>query len=180
MTIDLKRWLLTRLVRRYGEPNVIMSRDGTSPYLSRWYPLGQRDDDKNAAVKAPERPFNLFIHRFHRSDEDGALHSHPWLWAVSLILVGGYEEEYRVGDRVERRTVRPGDINVLTGEDFHRVDLLEHDCWTLFIAGPKLPSGWAFWDRETKLRAIWHSFIAERRGEIPVADWQPDSRSSAN
>ena len=34
---------------------------------------------------------NLYLHVFHRSDEDRELHDHPWGF-VSLILWGGYYE----------------------------------------------------------------------------------------
>ena len=44
------------------------------------------------------------------------------------------------------RVYRPGDVNVLATTDRHRIELLEADCWTLFLAGP-FAREWQF-DRE--------------------------------
>jgi hypothetical protein len=186
-THNATRSLLQWLVARIGTPRVIYDRDGGSPYLSRWYLIGIRrsDDDRltgQLADTAPDHwlarlPFNLFLHRFHRSDDDGALHSHPWSWAVSLVLVGGYREERRVGDSVISRVVKPWSINFLRGEDYHRVDLLEEDAWSLFLVGPKV-STWFFWQRETCMRAQWRRFINAKRYGTD-AGWESDTRETA-
>lgn len=119
---SLARLLLTRFAATLPPPRVITDREtGGRPYLSRYYLFGKSRD--GADESGSPVPFNVFLHRFHRSDDDGALHSHPWEWAVSFVLVGGYSEERRVGDEVERREVRPFSFNVITDEDFHRVDL---------------------------------------------------------
>jgi hypothetical protein len=96
---------------------------------------------------------------------------------VSLILSGGYIEErwepvpdlFRglVPDKIRQRWVKPGHINVLTGQTFHRVDLLQKDwggrgelaCWTLFLVGPKFAS-WGFRDRMTGKFTHWKKYIA--------------------
>ena len=161
-------------------PRVIFDREGGSPYLSRWYLTSSQGDVDPELFDARKETTpawlpKLFLHRFHRSDDDYALHSHPWHWAVSLVLVGGYSEERRVGDRVVRRDVRPWRLNFLTAETFHRVDLFEEDAWSLFLVGPKTGSGWAFWDRDTKMRCPWKEFVLARRGG-PPAPWVPDSR----
>lgn len=184
----LRDWL--KVLTAETDPRVIMSRSGESPYLTRWYLLGlQRTPDPERAGQllddAPEpttwwerlgarSPVNVFLHRFHRSDEDVALHNHPWAWGLAFVLVGGYVEERRVGDRVLRRKVKPWRFNLVTAETFHRVDLLEEDAWTLFIAGPKRAT-WYFWDREKLRRAPWREFIDEIRKGIP-AGWKRDSR----
>lgn len=180
------RELLNAFVRVLPDPRVIYDREGGSPYLSRWYLLGAKPDE-DAKLKgqvvfketwASRLPFNVYLHRFHRSDDDGALHSHPWTWAVSLVLVGGYGEERRQGDQVITRTVLPMTINFLRGDDFHRVDLIEHDAWSLFVVGPKA-STWYFWDRTRKQRAHWRAFVQAKRGMIPDAGWQDDQREDA-
>lgn len=181
------RALLHALARRLSEPRVIFDREGGTPYLSRWYLIGVRrgndaalrgqfvDEQANASLMA-RLPFNLFLHRFHRSDDDGALHNHPWAWSLSLMLAGGYSEERRDGDSVVRRVVRPWSFNFIRGTDYHRVDLLEPDAWSLFLVGPKV-SSWYFWDRNTRARANWRDFIAAKRGLSDDARWQPDSRA---
>lgn len=97
----------------------------------------------------------IYLHRFTGSDPDRGLHSHPWSWAVSLVLAGWYfEERFSGTDQPVLRRVRW--LNILLGESFHRVVMPAHwpqstaecpmsirptvrqamavkDCWTLFI-----------------------------------------------
>jgi hypothetical protein len=170
-------WLTDRL----PPPRIIMDREGKSKYLSRWYLIGRpRMADGSSPVDAsgqtkPDvivpKGIGLYIHRFHRSDQDSACHSHPWFWARSLILAGGYVEERRVlappgewPDRVVRFIRRPGSIVRLDADDFHRVDLIEKDSWSLFLAGPKAGS-WSFWDRRTGEIMHWREFISRVRGD---------------
>lgn len=114
-----------------------------------------------------KRP-RLYLHRFVRGDEDRELHNHPW-YGVSLILVGGYLEERRVwtpeGERVVARTLRPGAVNMLAPHTFHRVDLIDGPCWTLFATGPVVQS-WGFWHRRSGEFTPWRAFI-ERKGMVP-------------
>lgn len=174
------RALCAALARRLGEPRIIYSRDGRRPYLSRWYVLGAARDSHGRPVGTslfPRSPVNLFLHRFHRGDEDRRLHSHPWSWSVSLILAGGYIEERRHGDRVRTHVLWPSNVNVIRAEDFHRVDLIEDDAWTLFLAGPKA-STWFFWDRNTKKRCGWREFCDWTEGGTEPT-WVPDLREAA-
>jgi len=175
---DIVRRLCEAVVRRLRPPRVIYDRLGRSPYLSRWYLLGGPRTDGEAfdqhgatlpGVVFQNLPINIYVHRFHRSDDDSALHNHPWRWSVSFILAGGYTEERRddtdPGDgygRVVTREVRPGSVNVIRDSDFHRVDLLEHDAWSIFVAGPKSGS-WGFWDRWTGEYLPWREFIGKLR-----------------
>ncbi len=150
------RTVLSTLVRVLPKPRVITEADHT-PYLSRWYLLGGDRDDPALSWL----PFNVFLHKFHQSDADDELHSHPWTWGLSLILVGGYSEEYRTSEnQVRRRTLKPGSLNYLKATTFHRVDLLDEDAWTLFIAGPRTPEGsWWFWDRHTDTTLPWQVWL---------------------
>jgi len=168
----------------FGEPRVIRDRSGVAPYLSRYYLRGRPYmEDGSSPYNASGNPkvdaifpqgIGVYIHRFHQSDGDRALHNHPWRWAISLIIAGGYREERRtsspdrVGDywkenlSVEVFEYRPGDLNVLTSETFHRVDLFEDDAWSLFIVGPKF-SHWGFWNRATSEMTPWRTFLAAIR-----------------
>lgn len=156
-------------------PRVIYDRSGIDPYLSRHYIVGapkmpdgsppfQWDGAPKPGVIWPKNSIGVYLHHFHRGDEDGELHNHPWRWAVSFVLAGGYSEERRFGNRVVRRTVKPGMLNFISAEDFHRVDMLpgEKDAWTLFIAGPKF-TDWGFWNRDTRRFTPWRQFINARR-----------------
>lgn len=177
--VAVLRRLLLWVTARMEDPRVIYDREGESPYLSRWYLLGHRPPTDaelhDQVVDDGYRGLNLYLHRFHRSDDDGALHSHPWTWGLSLVLVGGYSEERRVGDSVIRRTVQPWRLNFLRQDTYHRVDLQEEDAWTLFLVGPKC-STWYFWDRERRARLQWRTFIRFRRGLEDEAPWESDTR----
>lgn len=161
-------------------PRVIKDIDVKAPYLSRWYlfntprmPDGSCAWDANGDMKQghfSRFPFGIYIHKFHQSDTDRELHNHPWAWSVSLILAGGYVEERRVWSGREssviQRSVLPGSINFIDHDDFHRVDLIEGDAWSLFIAGPK-ESTWGFWNRLNGEFTHWREFFARKRNEKP-------------
>ena len=77
-------------------------------------------------------PFNIFIHKFLKSDPDD-LHDHPWAFRT-LILKGGYWEHTEQG----RFWRKPGFTQYVTAMHKHRVELEpETPCFTLFIpVGP--------------------------------------------
>lgn len=115
---------------------IILGDDG-SPYLLRTHLTPDRDWwRKELEMKA------AFLHFFFRSDADRELHNHPWDGAYSLILSGGYwEERWDPRTRtVVRKLFKPGMINRLSSDTFHRVQLVDEDagCWTLFVAGRKV------------------------------------------
>lgn len=181
--MSLARFISESLVRKaceklsphLGPSRTIYDRNGISPYLTRSYLLGRRSNDDETVTS--RRSVNLYLHHFHRGDDDAALHSHPWRWSIAFILAGGYSEERRVGDGVIRRFVLPFRFNVIRADDYHRVDLLAPSTWTLFLAGPRVDT-WYFWDRETKLRAKWDLYIDWLRGKNDGKDmWEYDSRS---
>jgi hypothetical protein len=172
------RKIISFLVKHLPSPRVIQDGLGRQAYLSRYYLIpGQRPimtdgsdpfdkwgNPKEGAIW-PNTTWGLYLHHFHRSDVDRELHSHPWNWAISLILAGGYVEERREGNKVVIRKIRPGNINLIMRDDFHRVDLREYDAWTLFLVGPK-KSSWGFWDRVTGKVTHWRDFLAEKQREV--------------
>lgn len=189
------RALVRRLVPLLPEPRVIYDRDGKRPYLSRYYMLFRDRSDTGDRF-----PLNVFLHHFHRGDDDQALHNHPWHWSAAIILAGGYTEERRTRtwadglspsmaaalslmifatvpgpDIVVRRVLRPGSINVIRANDYHRVDLLDEDrgAWSIFIAGPRTGKSWGFWDRVTGITVPWKTFVEKKRG-LRLGD-EPDS-----
>lgn len=87
----------------------------------------------------------IYLHKFFMGDKDRHLHNHPWRWSFSLVLTGGYDEERLVEDTVKTRRVSPGRLNLLTGNTFHRISLVDagYGAWTLFCSGPKV-KGWGF------------------------------------
>jgi hypothetical protein len=165
-------------------PRIIWDGEGNEPYLSRYYLLGRPrmpdgsepfDEFGNTRAGAVTRGrFALYLHRFHKGDVDRELHNHPWRWAVSLVLSGGYVEERRRvirtdigrvydGRKIVQRYVLPGHFNVIRGGDFHRVDLLDNGVtWSLFLTGARV-TDWAFWDRHTGEVTPWREFLARKQ-----------------
>lgn len=116
------------------------------PYLRRWWVLPRN------------RLFNVYLHQFLRSDDDRALHDHPWAFNASLILRGSYTEETIAAGGIRVRAVRcAGSFKLRVGPAPHRVELHDGQCWTLFITGPRVrewgfhcpDAGWVHWKRFT-------------------------------
>lgn len=121
------RWLASRLPRR-----LITGEDDT-PYLSRYRVLGWMPGDKR------RWPFSIYLHHFHRPDLDEALHNHPWRWALSIVLTGGYCEARSWGAQWRK----PFTVELLRADTYHSITRLQGEVWTLFIVGPKAQS-WGF------------------------------------
>jgi hypothetical protein len=170
----IARWLIRLLVRVLSAPRVIYDRNGVSPYLSRYYIIGAPKMPDGYApfdsfgspqdgVIWGDKRWGLYLHRFHRGDDERELHNHPWRWALSLIIAGGYVEERRGADDVVRtRVVKPWRLNFIRANDFHRVDLVGEDAWTLFLVGHKFQD-WGFWSRDTGEFWPWRVFINRLR-----------------
>jgi hypothetical protein len=151
--LRILRWLSSFLAVRQ-----IRSNSG-SLYLERFKVFGWMPGDKR------RWPFSVYLHRFHRPDNEpsGVLHTHPWRWSFSLVLSGGYTEERLTWRRSEwppwpaghgwiTRRIRPFRLNIFRSGAAHRIDELHGECWTLFVAGPK-DSSWGF--------------LVPRRGLVP-------------
>ncbi|MPW16930.1 hypothetical protein GCT13_08295 [Paraburkholderia sp. CNPSo 3157] len=141
--MKLAEYLIARIARRV--PDVVIG-SVFNPYLFRWWVIPRNGF------------FNVYLHRFMRSDDDCALHDHPWT-NLSILLRGTYTEH----------TIDAGGINVRTerragqwklrvfGSFAHRIELTHGECWTLFITGPRYrhwgfhcpTAGWVHWQRFT-------------------------------
>jgi hypothetical protein len=94
--------------------------------------------------------FNLYLHNFIRSDNDEALHDHPWLFNISIIVTGTYTEQtIRAGGVISKKIFPTGTIKLRFGPAPHRVELHDGPAWTFFITGPVVrewgfhcPKGW--------------------------------------
>lgn len=112
-------------------------------YLRRWWVI-------------PRNPLcNVYLHEFLGSDDDRALHDHPWA-STSVILSGSYWEHTPEG----RHLREEGAVISREAEAMHRVELV-HDrrVVTLFMTGPKVrewgfacPQGWVHWRDFVDLR----------------------------
>jgi hypothetical protein len=134
-------------------------------YLLRYYVFGRLPERffPNVKPRLGWFPWSVYLHHFLRPDRDRELHNHPWRWALSLVLVGGYEED-RFGDDGVVYTRRVRFASLIRHGDFHRIRRLRlHHAWSLFIAGPKV-SSWGFLDPETREFTYSREFFARGRG----------------
>lgn len=94
-------------------------------YLARWYLIPRN------------KWFNIYLHHFQRSDDDRALHDHPW-WNLSILLRGSYTEQTINAGGVNVLVIRSaGDFKFRYASEAHRIELHDGPCWTLFITGPR-------------------------------------------
>ena len=100
-----------------------------NPYMLRWFVIPRN------------RWLNIYHHMVLRSDDDRALHDHPW-WSISIVVNGGMFE-HRTGK--DRRFIPAGKIVLRTATSAHRLELEEGKyCRTLFITGPRIRE-WGFY-----------------------------------
>jgi len=122
-------------LEEHGRKRVVLDRQSAEPYLERYYVFIK--NRKNF-------PFNIFLHKFLKSDPDD-LHDHPWPY-MAVILTGGYYEwipkyawnivtntDVIIGE--QRRWRGPGHFRICAATSYHRIELNPDvtDCWTLFI-----------------------------------------------
>ncbi|MGK9451949.1 hypothetical protein ACSSZE_11960 [Acidithiobacillus caldus] len=112
-----------------------------NPYLLRWHLI-------------PKNRFcNLYLHVFLRSDDDRALHDHPW-WNCSILLDGEYTEHTIADGGIHHHQIRrAGGWKLRRAKAAHRIELHASTCVSLFLTGPKcrewgfhcLEKGWVHW-----------------------------------
>ena len=113
------------------KPDIVIG-DG---YLSRWWLLPRN------------KYFNIYLHKFAGSDDDRALHDHPW-FSCSFLLKGEMIEHQIDGKRYIP-WLRPV---FRTAKFAHRLELIKGPVWTIFVTGPRIrswgfhcPKGWRHW-----------------------------------
>lgn len=102
---------------------------------------------------------NAYLHEFRRSDDDRALHDHPWP-SVS-VAIGGRLREWRLN--ASPREIDRGDIVWRSARFAHRLELLTESAVTLFLTGPRIRE-WGFHcppDSPAKGWRHWRDFTAE-------------------
>jgi len=107
-----------------------------APYLRRWWLIPRN------------RWFNVYLHEILQSDDDRALHCHPWV-NLSIILKGAYREHMPGGIS---RVLSAGSAVVRRAVAAHRLEVARGPVWTLFITGPRIrewffhcPKGLVHW-----------------------------------
>lgn len=110
-----------------------------APYMLRWWLI-------------PRNPvFNVYLHKFLRSDDDRALHDHPWV-NMSYLLKGEYVEHMILAGGVcSAKRYTAGCVKFRRARTAHRIEI-DQPCWSLFITGPVVrewgfhcPRGWRSW-----------------------------------
>lgn len=105
-------------------------------YLRRWWVIPRNEWQ------------NVYLHDFGRSDDDRALHDHPWP-NTSFLIRGRYIEHTPEGSFV--RTA--GDVVTRPATALHRIELYPGErALSLFLTGAKVrewgfacPQGWVHW-----------------------------------
>jgi hypothetical protein len=131
-------WLACEAIRiAFSRPPDRLIGTQTDVYMKRWYVIPRN------------KIFNIYLHHFLRSDDDRALHDHPW-WNCSILIAGKYTEHTIAAGGVHTRTEYvAGDIKLRGAAYAHRIELTVGPCWTMFITGPLFrawgfhcPNGW--------------------------------------
>jgi len=142
-----------------GRKRIVYDRIDNEPYLERYY-LFLKD-------RGEHFPFNVFLHRFLKSDIDD-LHDHPWPYAT-LILKGGYYEwtpqfgadGKKIGEIA--RWCGPGSFRMAKANSYHRIELDPSvECWTLFMPGAK-QRDWGFMVKNKWVQ--WEQYLANRKAK---------------
>ena len=125
--------MFLKFLDRIGRKRIVMDRVENEPYLERYYLF---------LKERKSFPFNVFLHKFLKSDPDD-VHDHPWPY-TTVILKGGYWEWIPIFDSVGRKNGEiqhwrgPGHFRTCSAKSFHRIELDPNvSCWTLFMPGPK-------------------------------------------
>jgi hypothetical protein len=173
------------IMRALSQPPDFIIGGHKDPYLLRWYLVPWRKWHRQAR-EAPTLwrrvkgyigfvlP-SVYLHCFLRSDDDRALHDHPWFWC-SILLRGRYIEHTIAAGGIHRRRARYAPSVKVSGPwRAHRVQLFSaldaycdtHDprwlkenaqpAWTLFITGLRMREwgfhcaerGWVSWRKFT-------------------------------
>jgi len=148
--------LLDKLMVRLNRKRLVYDRVDGELYLTRYYLF---------LKERAKCPFNVFLHRFHKSDDE-VFHDHPWPYAT-LILKGGY---YEWLPQFNSRGAKTGEVAKWCGvgsfrfaqaNSYHRVELdPEIECWTLFMPGRK-QRDWGFLVRNTWVQ--WEQYLSTRK-----------------
>jgi hypothetical protein len=148
--------MLKKLFKRWDRYRVIMDRVENQPYLERYYLF----------LKERKRfPFNIFLHKFLKSDPDD-VHDHPWPF-LTVILRGGYWEwtpqfnsqGQKIGEIAQ--WCNPGSVRWASAGQYHRIEIdPEVTCWTLFMPGIK-QRDWGFLVRNQWIQ--WEEYLKQRK-----------------
>jgi hypothetical protein len=128
---DLQIWAKELMESR--DPDFVIGDN----YLRRWWVI-------------PRNPFfNVYLHEINKSDDDRALHDHPWE-NQSFIIKGRYKEHTPEGYFIRTE----GELISRRATALHRLEVFpgETGVISLFTTGPVVrewgfdcPNGWVHW-----------------------------------
>lgn len=155
-------WFISVGYRVYIDaPDLLIGED----YLSRWYLI-------------PRNPIaNIYLHRFTASDEDRALHGHPWA-SLSVLLKGelkehtpavfiadilaiDYDDWWEGKSNLLPVTIPKWRFKYRDKDYVHRLVLKSESAWTLFMTGPRVQE-WGFYCPKGFVH--WRDFTAGKKG----------------
>jgi hypothetical protein len=120
---------------------------GNEPYLVRWHIIPRN------------KWFNIYLHHILKSDDERALHDHPWA-SLSFKLKGPLSEVYSLPLAVGFEGMPSHDRNIPWLWPVYRSSTFAHrlvlppgkSAWTIFITGRHVrlwgfwcPQGWRYW-----------------------------------
>lgn len=129
---DMRAWAFGQMQR---EPDFVIG-EPERPYLRRWCLIPRNES------------CNVYLHEILRSDDDRALHDHPWP-NTSMLLAGRYVEVTPQGEFMREA----GWVGSRDADALHRLVILPGErAVSLFFTGPKVrewgfacPKGWVHW-----------------------------------
>ena len=127
--------------------------DADSAYLTRWEFLSSKW-------------FAIYLHKFHRSDDNSSLHDHPWNF-ITIPLWRGYNDcTYNGGmdkdgsPTYNRKRMWPLTIHYRPATHIHFVELIDNKvAWTLIIRF-KYIRWWGFWNKG--MFTIFHEYFTQK------------------
>ena len=126
---DMQEWAHSIMCR---DPDFIIGND----YIRRWWVIPRN------------KSCNVYLHEILHSDDDRAMHDHPWA-NTSLLIAGGYIEHTPDGTF----TRNAGDVIERPADALHRLEIIPGQrAISLFMTGPTVrewgfacPKGWVHW-----------------------------------
>lgn len=105
-------------------------------YLRRWWLIPRNEN------------VNVYLHEIVKSDDDRAMHDHPWA-NTSFLILGSYIEHTPEGSFVRKA----GDTIQRAADALHRLEVIPGErAISLFMTGPKVREwgfqcehGWVHW-----------------------------------
>lgn len=130
---QMRDW--ARMTMNERSPDFVIGPED-NPYLRRWWVIPRNEY------------MNLYLHEILHSDDDRAMHDHPFA-NTSMVISGRYIEHTPDGS-FERKA---GDVVNRPADALHRLEILPGErAVSLFMTGPKVrewgfacPNGWVHW-----------------------------------